>query len=237
MREEATEGEQEGVQEGSTRPRLVETPTGLELHDGTGAPVRAAVTRLAERRRGRDLLGRAVGKGLVVDATAGLGGDGFNLAAAGHDVIMIERERALVALLEDGLRRATRGDLGADAVSAAARVRLIEGDARLVLPDLAAGGMRPDAVLLDPMYPATGKAARPRKEMALLRDWLGEDDGGAAELLAVALDVAAARVVVKRPAKAPLMPGPKPTGSVRGSTTRYDIYAPNVVRFEGQTSR
>ncbi|NLG09848.1 MAG: class I SAM-dependent methyltransferase [Deinococcales bacterium] len=199
---------------------------GLALRTAGGQEVRAAAHLLGRRRPGQDLLARAVGPaGEVVDATAGLGADAFHLAAGGTRVTMVERVPLVAALLEDALERARGGALGAEARAAAARLALTVGDARAYLAQRAAAADPPDVVLLDPMYPQRGKAALPGKGMALFRELVGEDpDVG--ELLAVALGAAARRVVVKRPLKAPPLAGVKPSGSLRGTTTRYDLYAP-----------
>lgn len=44
----------------------------------------------------------------VLDATAGLGRDGFVLASLGCEVTLVERQPLIAALLEDGLERARR---------------------------------------------------------------------------------------------------------------------------------
>lgn len=55
-------------------------------------------------------LGRAVGlsssfKPLIADLTAGLGRDGFVLASLGAQVVLVERNKVVAALLSDGLKR------------------------------------------------------------------------------------------------------------------------------------
>ncbi len=203
---------------------------GLSLRPSGGPRVRVAPGRiLARRGGGRDLLLRAVGRvaagASVVDATAGLGGDAWRLAAHGLRVTMIERVPLVAALLEDALERARSGSEGAEAKAAAAHLTLLEGDAAALLPRLRPA---PVVVVLDPMYPRTGKHAKPRKGMALFRALVGED-ADAAALLAVARGVAGSRVVVKRPRRAPPLDAPAavPSGSVMGTTTRYDLYAPD----------
>jgi 16S rRNA (guanine1516-N2)-methyltransferase len=79
----------------------------------------------------------------------------------------------------------------------------------------------PDAVYIDPMFPASRKTAE-RKPMRVLRQLVGENiDSG--ELLALALKVAH-RVVVKRPRKAEPLGGRRPTTVQRGRALRYDLY-------------
>jgi 16S rRNA (guanine1516-N2)-methyltransferase len=62
--------------------------------------------------------------------------------------------------------------------------------------------------------------------MALLRALLPEpsEDVG---LLAAARAAATRRVVVKRPRRAPPLDGVRPSGSLMGTTTRFDLYAPS----------
>lgn len=212
----------------SAHADLILTPAGLALRTPDGLLVGAAVERLEKPRPGRDLLRRAVADAHgaeLVDATAGLGADSFHLAASGLRVTMVERVPQVAQLLRDALQRAAAGQLGPQAQLAAANLTLVEGDARELLRSLRQQGRPPAVVLLDPMYPRRGKSALPGKGMALFRDLVG-DDADAAQLLQAALTSATRRVVVKRPAKAPPLGGLSPSGSLRGSTTRYDLYAP-----------
>jgi len=204
---------------------------GLSLRSAGGPRVRVAPGEvLARPPGGRDVLLRAVGplapEASVVDATAGLGADALRLAASGARVTMIERLPLVAALLEDALERAASGREGAAAQRAAERLTLLVGDARILLPGLRPA---PSVVVIDPMYPASGKRSLPKKGMALFRSLVGED-ADAPALLEAALAVATSRVVVKRPRRAaPLgeaAGAPPPSGSVVGTTSRYDIYAP-----------
>ncbi len=191
----------------------------LELHDVALAQVLAVQISARDLARGRllnrDPLGRALGRGAhhVIDATAGLGGDSVLLAAR-CTVTAIERHAAVAALLGDGVRRAER-----DGLLDAARITVVHGDARRLLPDLAAHA---DAVYLDPMFPPKRKrSAAVRKEQRLLRALVG-DDADAADLLAIAR-ACSPRVIVKRPAHADPL-APQPTASYTGKLVRYDVY-------------
>jgi 16S rRNA (guanine1516-N2)-methyltransferase len=191
--------------------------------DFTGG--RAAHRRQFGGGRGQPLA-RALGlKGganpTVVDATAGLGRDGFVLASLGARVTLLERSPILAALLADGLARATsHAEVGGTILP---RVQLINTDSRDWLRHCPAA-QRPDVVYLDPMYPAREKSALVKKEMRFLQALVGKDED-AAELLAAALTCASKRVVVKRPKGAPPLAGPLPSGAVVSKNTRYDIYA------------
>jgi 16S rRNA (guanine1516-N2)-methyltransferase len=154
----------------------------------------------------------------VLDATAGLGKDAFVLASLGCEISLIERQPIIAALLEDGLRRA-RDDL--DVAMIVQRMRLFTGNAidwMRAWPDEA-----PQVVYLDPMFPHREKSALVKKEMRLFRPLVG-DDLDAPALLAAALALASHRVVVKRPRKAPCIDGPKPSHTLEGKSSRYDIY-------------
>lgn len=213
---------------------LVQTVERLELRElGADAPgpvyVDFAAGAVAHRRRfggGRNQpLARAVGlKGgatpTVVDATAGLGRDAFVLASLGCTVQLIERAPIIAALLRDGLQRAARTpDIG---LLVTERLHLITADGRDYLRGLAES-QRPEVVYLDPMYPHRQKTALVKKEMRLLRQWVGDDDD-APELLAAALCCAQRRVVVKRPRQAPMLAGPPPGFQIVAPNTRFDIY-------------
>ena len=155
----------------------------------------------------------------VLDATAGLGRDGFILAHLGCAVRWIERSPIVAALLADGLERA----LADPALSGRLQLRLeAVADASEYLPTLSAE-QAPEVVYLDPMYPHRDKSALVKKEMRVLRLLVGEDQDSTA-LLAAALACARSRVVVKRPKGAPLLVGPKPHHTIEGKNTRYDVY-------------
>lgn len=155
----------------------------------------------------------------VLDATAGLGRDAFVLAQLGCPVTLVERNPLIAALLEDGLTRAGRD---ADVATIVGRMRLIGGDAIALMrawPDDA-----PQVIYLDPMFPHRDKSALVKKEMRLFRPVVGDDEDAPA-LLDAALALATHRVVVKRARKAPVIAGPKPTLSMEGHSSRFDIYA------------
>lgn len=62
-----------------------------------------------------------------------------------------------------------------------------------------------DVIYLDPMFPGEGRTALPKRELQLLRELTGDDEGGA-QLLALARTRARRRVVVKRSLHAPAWP-------------------------------
>jgi 16S rRNA (guanine1516-N2)-methyltransferase len=153
----------------------------------------------------------------VVDATAGLGRDAFLLASLGAHVTLIERSPDIHALLENAITHAR--DAGGVTGDIAARMTLLFGDSRALLP-----GLAPDVVLIDPMHPERKKSALVKKEMRLVRDIVGVD-ADASDLLTVALATAQKRVVLKWPQKADPVAGIRaPSHQITGKSTRYDVF-------------
>lgn len=200
---------------------------------GRGAPGPVAVefgsAAMRHRRKGghNELLGRAVGAGkrpglTVLDTTAGLGRDSFVLADLGCRVLLCEREPVLVEMLRAALANAAIGD-DPWLREVVAKMRLLPGDATTVpAVELAAV----DVIYLDPMFPARDKSSAVKKEMAVLQRVLasGSGSGSAEALLAWALQQDVARVVVKRPARAPVLAGRAPSHQLSGKAVRYDVY-------------
>lgn len=151
----------------------------------------------------------------AVDATAGLGEDAFLLAAAGFSVRLYERDPVIAALLRDALSRAAELP---DLAAIAGRMQLFETDSLTALPQLA---VRPDVVLLDPMFPARQKSALIKKKFQLLQQLeqpcMDED-----ALLHAAIASDPYKVVIKRPLKGAWLAGRKPDYSLKGKTIRYD---------------
>ncbi len=205
---------------------LLLTEAGLSLQavgKGAPAPLRAEfVTGKAAWRRGQgELIHRAVklrGRSSVgvVDATAGLGRDGFVLASGGFRVTMLERDPIVHALLADGLARAAEAEVTRET---AGRITLHRADLMRWAPP----GERPDVVYLDPMFPQRQKSAKVKKEMGMLQALLAAPDDEAA-LLERALTLATIKVVVKRPLKAQPLGGRLPSAQLKGRSTRFDIY-------------
>lgn len=167
-------------------------------------------------------LAKAVGikKGkrpVICDATAGLGRDAFVLAALGSTVYLLERSFPIWLLLEDGIRRAQ--DHSGTGEIFRNRITLVHDDSAAFLRSAA---IRFETIYLDPMYPDRTKSALNKQELRDLKHVVGADPDSA-HLLNVARQTAQKRTVVKRSAGAkPLAAGPD--FSVKGKSTRYDIY-------------
>ena len=205
----------------------------LELQQGgrkAPGPVLVDFTsgKSAHRRRfggGRgQALARAVGlrprhNPKVLDVSAGLGKDAFVLASLGCDVTLVERNRVIHALLDNGIDRARHN---ADTSDIAMRMHCIGADAIEYLASLPAS-ISFDVIYIDPMYPGRTKSALVKKEMRYFQAIAGKDED-ADQLLIQALHSHARRIVVKRPAGALPLAGKNPQAVVSSKNTRYDIY-------------
>ena len=192
----------------------------------------SAFTRRQQEGK-RSLLGRAVGlaKGarpLIWDATLGFGRDAMGLALLGARIRGFERDRVVLALLEDGLERAR--DLGPPFREAIEeRWELSFGDAKVALRTLAEGGWpaaRPEVILLDPMFPDRGSALAKREAQVLAAlCGVGGDVREESALFIAAWESEVKRIVVKRPRIAPtIVEEPKPNQRFEGKSVRYDLY-------------
>ena len=153
----------------------------------------------------------------IIDATAGLGRDAFLLASLGAHVTLIERSAQMHALLSDGMARAQ--DEGGEFAEIIARMTLLHGDARALLPEL-----NGETILIDPMHPPRKNSALVKRELRQVREIVGTDED-AADLLRVALASASKRVVLKWPAKADPIEGVQPCShQILGKSTRYDVF-------------
>ncbi len=170
-------------------------------------------------------LGRAVGLKkqpypTVLDATAGLGRDGWVLACLGCQVHLVERSPIIGALLHDAL---TRAQVCEQLSEVTARIKLTIGDTTTLIKNGMLADKAYDVVYLDPMYPPRNKSAQVKKEMRMLHQVIGNPPD-TEPLLETALGYAKKRVVVKRPAWAPFLNEFKPSLSIEGKKTRFDVY-------------
>jgi 16S rRNA (guanine1516-N2)-methyltransferase len=213
-------------------PQLSRAPDGsLELRLEGERPGRGVAPRLGSLALvglSRQPLIRALGRarGLVVDATAGLGGDAFLVAAAGFDVVALERHALLAQMLADEVARVRLGASVAHR-AAAERMQVAHADSISALadtsPSLAWVREQPVAVLMDPMYPQDPAAtALPAKPIRMVRSLVG-DDADQRALFDAARACGPGRIVVKRPHSAPpLVPGPDL--DFAGKLARLDVY-------------
>lgn len=181
--------------------------------------------RLDYRRQkgGGELIAKAINNKQhqhVIDATAGLGRDGFILAALGCQVHLFERHPVVAALLQDGLQRALADD---NTHVIAARMQLTSDSF------LMATGLNSEVVYLDPMYPQKQKSAAVKKEMAYFHALVGSNDDDVALLKQAAL-FANKRIVVKRPRLGVFLANQEPDYQYSGKSTRFDVYLPTKLQ-------
>ncbi|OUR87227.1 hypothetical protein A9Q81_26325 [Gammaproteobacteria bacterium 42_54_T18] len=151
----------------------------------------------------------------VLDMTGGLGRDSFILACAGCAVTTLERNPLVFLLLSDGLYRAAMD----------VELQLIVQKIDLQFSDavVASDAGNYDVVYMDPMFPERTKSALVKKEMRVFRDVVGEDTD-VNQLFEQARNVAGKKVIVKRPRKSAFIKDKKPTYSVEGRSSRFDVY-------------
>ena len=156
----------------------------------------------------------------ILDVTAGWGRDAAILASFGAEVVMIERQPTMAALLADGLARSPSHD--------GFNLSLLHMDAKDYLMALPEADY-PDVIYIDPMHPTRQKSALVKKDMQALQALIGADDG-VEELILMAIQRVKMRVVVKWPNRlAPLIP---PQQILSGKTVQYDIY-PSLIKMHG----
>jgi len=173
-----------------------------------------------------DVLSKALGskaKGRkAVDATAGLGRDSLHLLALGFEVVAIEQSAVLAFLSLEALSAALAQE-GQD--SELNFLKIVHADARHYLKKLYDEKVLADVIFLDPMFPQKKKSALSGKEMQIFHYLFKHQPQVERELLKIALDVVADRVVVKRPLAAlPVCLGAR--HQYRGKSVRYDVYFP-----------
>mgnify|MGYP006076222841 CR=1 FL=1 len=189
------------------------------------------------RRKGgqNELLGRAVGikskrYPQVFDATAGLGRDAFVLADLGCQVTLSERSPILAWLLDNAVSAALISQ-HIQVRDAAARMRVRQGDScffefdEMGLDDFECrqvGGDEPRVIYLDPMFPEK-KSAAAKKDLALLQRLHANTADTGEAVLDWALLQPVTRIVIKRPIKAPVLGGHKPSHSIAGKAVRFDV--------------
>jgi len=189
---------------------ILETPGGEQLQASPGRihnlDARQPFTRALAPTRG----------GLVIDATAGLGGDTLMLARLAARVIAIEAHPVVCALLLGTVHAARQqGYPGADNITVCC------GDAVERLPALPMA----EVIYLDPMFPPKKRrSALPPKPVRILRELVG-DSSQSERLLVLARRLARRRVVVKRPLHAPPLAGDAVAVHV-GKVVRYEVYLP-----------
>lgn len=177
--------------------------------------------RVTGGRLGHEMLIKAAKtdseKPLAIDATAGMGEDSFLLAAYGYEVILYEQNPVVALLLQDSLKRARENALLRPIVE---RMHLYEGNSIELMKSL---DETPSIVYLDPMFPQRQKSGLIGKKLQLIQK-LEPPCAREEDLLQVAIDTGASKIIVKRPMKSPFFAGIRPNHSLEGKSIRYDCY-------------
>lgn len=173
----------------------------------------------------RAVLGKKRDVKRVIDCTAGLGRESMMLASQGVEVIMLERDPTIAALLEDALHRASQHSQMAGIVE---KITLINEDARDWLKAQRASAdnivcQSDVALYCDPMFPARSKQAKVKKEMQLFQRLLGHQNYSDIELMDTVLTGGHLKTIIKRPINAPLLER-SPTYQLKAKAVRFDVY-------------
>ena len=214
------------MEQSKEKPILIQKLEGLTLVSGD-LSLRGDFSSMKDRLKPNNLNGEMLVRAariktplsgnvpVAIDATAGLGEDSFLLAAAGFKVYLFEKNETIAALLKDALERALKDP---DIAETASRMIFVEGDS---IAGMKALTERPNVVYLDPMFPERRKSGLIKKKFQLLQllERPCDDEEG---LLNAAMSVSPAKIVIKRPAKAPVLGGIKPSYTISGNSIRYD---------------
>jgi 16S rRNA (guanine1516-N2)-methyltransferase len=173
----------------------------------------------------RSLLARALGiektPRRILDGTCGFAQDAMVMAIQGCEVLALERSPVAVELCADGLRRAQADADFWSKVKGSLHIHAVDTElwlAKNSVSDL-------DVCYLDPMF-ALQKSALSSKGMQILQALDSHDAGSERALIQSAIAAFGhkkARVVVKRPRKAPPL-HENVHHSIVGSVIRYDVY-------------
>lgn len=154
----------------------------------------------------------------VIDATAGLGHDSIIMAGRGADVIMLETQPVIHALLVDAMYQIAHN---ANWQKLHARLSLQAVNA----VDYLQKTKTADVVYLDPMFPNDAyKTALVNKNMQILHHLAKPPTPAQEKSLLESALMAGHRVIVKRPTQAPFLAEKTPTNQWLGSVIRFDEY-------------
>ena len=224
------------------------------LHHSQAHPVSAAdlikgwQQRLTKPTKGSNPLAKALGlstlskKAQIIDLTAGLARDAFTIASFGCEVSMIETSIPLVILLEEALAKIQQSkseSLTNDQditrmpklMEISARLKLIEGDHKLLIKNGIFNQLQPQAIYFDPMYPPSNKTAMVKKETQVLQGLANKAETSKITTHCMEtqtgwwshLGTFKGRLVIKRHIKAPVF-FKHPTFTIKGSRVRFDVY-------------
>jgi 16S rRNA (guanine1516-N2)-methyltransferase len=148
----------------------------------------------------------------ILDLTGGWGRDGYILANAGCDVVLLERDPIVYILLNDGIRRLKE--------KTNYQIEVINIDA---LDYLQRETVKQEIIYYDPMRPNENNAAKNKKEIEILRKII-TSNAQSCELAKLALTKANTRLVIKSGRYEMIDIDRVPTFSILGKNTKFDIY-------------
>lgn len=155
----------------------------------------------------------------ILDTTAGLGRDAFLLASLKCQVVMLERNPIIFALLKNAIEIAKLNPEISEIIN---RMTLInENSIDYLKKDI----INFDVIYIDPMFPKSKKSRLVKKDMQIFREVVG-NDVDSNKLLELALKQKVKRVVVKRMINSEYLNEMKPNFEIKGKTTRFDVYSP-----------
>lgn len=153
----------------------------------------------------------------AIDATAGMGEDSFLLAAYGYDVTLHEQNLVVACLLKDAIRRGKKNQILRPVME---RMHVVEGKSEEILANRSEAV---DLIYLDPMFPGRQKSSLVNKKLQLIQK-MEPPCSAENELFDAAINASPAKIIVKRPPKAPNLAERKPNYSLEGKAVRYDCY-------------
>ncbi|MEC8383471.1 MAG: class I SAM-dependent methyltransferase [Pseudomonadota bacterium] len=162
-------------------------------------------------------------KGLIIDATAGFGQDSFIMASHGLEVISIEQNPIIHAILEC---------LVAMLIQKKPHIKwkVLYGKSEHWLKHICSK-KQPNAIYLDPFFHKPKKSL-PKNAMQWLQELATKDTLSAEELFQRTLHQSIEKIVVKRDIKAPYLCNLFPNaGSITQKSSRFDCY------FRSQTTQ
>ena len=154
-----------------------------------------------------------------LDLTAGFGKDALEISKLPlcKSITLIEKEKWLFKLLEDGIKRSTKPSTKALLL----KFKPICQDSAVFLKNT---HEKYEIIYIDPMFIGVSKA-KAKRHMQALRDLNLVDESHG--LLKASLDNALNRVIVKRHKNMPYLDKILPSRSILGKAVRFDIYNSN----------
>ncbi len=175
-------------------------------------------------KKKEDLLFKALGQPKsslnVLDLTCGLAIDAVHFASLQAQVTSLERNPILYFLLKQAQKKCVQDRIQ--------KINIQFSNALTFLQQNEDLHRRFDAVYFDPMYPEKKKkSAKPRKEMQLFRNFVG-DDQDAEEVFQQMTRTEVPRLIVKRPNNSEILNCTSPSYLkpivYQGKLVRYDVY-------------